>query len=466
MVASSTLRSLGLAALSLAVQVHAAPPAKPGKDSWKDEIKHIIWIVMENRSFDNLMGGMNYTDDIDGLLKEENLVCLPVNVTDPNNDECFVPTSHNHNSVLLDPEHGSADSAFEAYSTFDLDLEAIQEGKQKPDNRGFLTMQLWGHDLDDPAEATDAINYYPPEYVPILTDLAKNFVLFDRWFGGILGPTNPNRAMLTSGTSAGHGENDYPLTHWGSKQRSIFQILSEKNITWGNYGDTGGVADANFYAWTRESGTELTNVHLKDKYFTHLEEGTLPELVYLNPTCCGVGTESMHPDGLVSDGEQYIKDMYEALRASKYWEKSLMVITFDEHGGFWDHVPPVVAPRPDNLTWSTTARDGTEFTLDFGTTNVRLPTLLISPWVPKGHVEHKGKNNGKEYSATSILKFLGGFWDFPDLSPRVSWSSTWEHLMLKKARKDTPKTLPPVKEFDISSLSAKQLQQRAARGLL
>lgn len=99
--------------------------------------------------------------------------------------------------------------------------------------------------------------------------------------------------------------------------------------------------------------------------------------------------------------------------------------------------PPVNVPAGDDKTYT---EKGHVF--DFTRLGVRVPTVLLSPWVGKGVIEHKGKNNGGEYSHSSILGLLAKLWDLENLTPRTAWSSTFEHLFLDKIRKDTPKKLP------------------------
>ncbi|KXS99123.1 hypothetical protein AC578_3533 [Pseudocercospora eumusae] len=122
-----------------------------------------------------------------------------------------------------------------------------------------------------------------------------------------------------------------------------------------------------------------------------------------------IGTSSMHLQGLVSDGEQLIKDVYEAFRASPRWNKSALLVTFDETGGFHDHVPPPTAPRPDSLTYNAKTPSGRNYTFEFDRLGGRLPTWLISSWSQKGYVEQKGTTSDGStlsYSASSMLRTL------------------------------------------------------------
>lgn len=285
-------------------------------------------------------------------------------------------------------------------------------------------------------------------------------------------PTNPNRAYATSGTSNGHGSNDKAFNYGGLPQKSIFEQLSEKNITWINYsnsttspkgymtpedkGYTGFNPDAMFYKWTVESGAAEKHIKPFQQFITDAKAGQLPAFSYINPECCSF--DSFHPPSPMDLGEKFLKIVYEALRGSPQWEETLFILTFDEHGGFGgkfdeavegshrltqvcinlDHVPPPVnVPAGDDKTYT---EKGHVF--DFTRLGVRVPTVLLSPWVGKGVIEHKGTNNGGEYSHSSILGLLAKLWDLENLTPRTAWSSTFEHLFLDKIRKDTPKKLP------------------------
>lgn len=254
-----------------------------------------------------------------------------------------------------------------------------------------------------------------------------------------------------AGTSAGKGTNDdsfgpNSMGAYTFDQRSIFQQLGETNHSWVNYYDPaeGTGPEAQWFSWTKKEDNSDKILHL-DQFYTDAANGKLPKYSQLNPSCCSVGTNSMHPSGLVSDGEALIKKVYEALRSSPQWEETLFVLTFDETGGFHDHVPPPLATRPDNLTYSETSPSGETYELEFNRLGGRIPTLLISPWVSKGYVEQKGTNyegNEQSYSASSLLRTLGYLWDFDPFTPRVRDAASFDHLIQTTARTDTPVTIP------------------------
>ncbi|KAJ3291164.1 hypothetical protein HDU79_002641 [Rhizoclosmatium sp. JEL0117] len=203
----------------------------------------------------------------------------------------------------------------------------------------------------------------------------------------------------------------------GLKQRSIFQHLHEKGITWKNYeasSASGFAPDSRFYSWT--SG-HLDRVVALSNFYTDAKSGALPQFSYLNPECCS--QFSYHPPSPVSKGEAFVKQVYEAVRNGPDWNHTALIITFDEHGGFADHVPPPPAPKPgDGLPYNWKGGNGgASGIFEFDRYGVRVPTFLISPYVPAGLVQH-GNDTGAQYDHTSILKFVETLWGLPALTNR------------------------------------------------
>ena len=231
-------------------------------------------------------------------------------------------------------------------------------------------------------------------------------------------------------------------------QKSMFQAASETGHTWKSYQVDGSEQDALWYTWTYN--TNNTNlVQPMDAFFADAALGQLPDLAYINPSCCGNGTNSMHPTGWVTDGQQFIKDIYEALRMSPQWNNTMWILTFDETGGFHDHVQPPLAVRPDNLTYTETTPNGQNYTFSFDRLGGRLPTWLISPWVTP-QVEQKGTNSDSKsvsYSASSTLRTIGYLWDWEPFTPRVEKAASFDHLIGTTASKSFPTALPEVMLF-------------------
>ncbi|KAK1749686.1 phosphoesterase [Echria macrotheca] len=430
----------------IAAMVVAASPAMAG--NLQTNIKNVVILVMENRSLDNLLGGQT-TAGIENPINN-GPYCNYYNISNPSAGQACSAAS-DYNSVANDPDHAVYGNNFEFYGTFTPNNAAIAAGTLVATQKGFVQEQIRLY--PSVAKATigkQVMNYYTEAQVPVLTALVKNFVTFNHWHSDIPGPTDPNRAALTSGTSYGHGSNDAAFSSHGLPQRSIFQQLSETSHTWINYYDTAGGTgpDAEFYNWTYTSGN-TGRVQSLANFYTAAAAGTLPEFSYLNPSCCGVGTNSMHPSGKISDGEALVKKVYESLRAGPQWNKTLFILTFDESGGFHDHVPPPLAPAPDSLTY-TASTPGGSYTFPFNRLGGRIPTLLISPWVAKAHVEQLGTNSAGQtvsYSASSVLRTMGTLWGFSPFNPRVAAAPSFENLIQATLRTDTPVTLPSPASF-------------------
>ncbi|KAK9252415.1 phosphoesterase [Lipomyces tetrasporus] len=409
--------------------------------SWTDRIKNVVILVQENRSFDTFAGGLSYSPYINGLLHYK--YCNPANVT-IRDSELVCAKAIANDIAPDDPNHGISGVNMEVLSTYHPDEMAVDTGKEREKMMGFVTEQASQFKTENLTRAAEAINYYTQDHIPVFAAMAENYVLFDRWFASVPGPTNPNRAYLTSGTSHGHGRNDHAFNVAGLPQRSIFQQLSEKGISWINYQNStasGFSPDALFYNWTVTSGKNATNIKPINDFYEDAKAGKLPQFTYINPECCKYF--SYHPPSPISMGEGFIKNIYEALRGSPQWNETLFILTFDEHGGFGDHVPPPVGVPPgDDLTYTELAPDGKNMTFDFKRLGVRVPTLAISPWVQKGVIEHKGMNNGGEYDHTSIPAFIAKLWGLDNLTPRTAWSSTFEHLITENFRDNTPEILP------------------------
>ncbi|KAJ5626008.1 hypothetical protein N7510_002317 [Penicillium lagena] len=451
---SALVGLLAFAAAAGAIPHKPRVPHSPSSiENLKSHVKNVVVLVMENRSLDNLLGGQTIAG-LDNPI-HSGPFCNPYNVTDPSQGyHCSV--AKDYDSVTDDPSHAVTGNTMEFFSQWTPNNAAIADGKLVPNNNGFIHEQIhnYGASANETVKAMLAkqvMNYYTEDQTPVLTSLVQNFLTFNHWHSDVAGPTDPNRFAVVAGTSAGHGSNDATFGTYAFTQRSIFQQLGETDHTWLNYWDTAGGTgpEAHWFAWTNATSNQDKVVSM-DQFYTDAASGSLPEFSYLNPSCCGVGTTSMHDSGLISDGEAFIKKVYESLRASPQWEETLFVLTFDESGGFHDHVPPPLATRPDNLTYTEKAPNGEEYTLEFNRLGGRIPTLLISPWVSKGYVEQKGTNyrgQTQSYSASSLLRTLGYLWNFEPFTPRVEDAASFDHLIQSSPRKNTPKKLPTPHTF-------------------
>jgi phospholipase C len=289
-------------------------------------------------------------------------------------------------------------------------------------------------------EADQVMAYFKDGDLPALHTLAKSFTVCDQWFSSMPGPTWPNRFFVHSGTSLGDvlmpdGAIDTVRMFFGRySQRTLFDELSEKGISWRIY--HGGIPQS------------IVLTHLKRLYFTDSfqamdaffadcggVESDFPAYAFIEPRYFdgvhGAENDQHSPAGVVA-GEQLIAEVYNAVRSNRaLWESTLLVITYDEHGGFYDHVVPPKTVAPDEHTEN----------YAFNQLGVRVPAVLVSPWVPQG-VDHT------QYDHTSILRYVCEKWALPAMCLRTMPSagayqtgSFVSTISESKLRTDTPQTI-------------------------
>ena len=395
-------------------------------------IEHIVVLMLENRSFDHMLGFLYSADGnvspsghaFEGLTgKESNpgtkgaaVTVYRVKPTDKN--AYYVPgadpgegysatNSQLFNSTTAPNPPVATNNGFVADFSYTLGWEATE-----------------GWSILPGTVAKDIMGIFPPSMLPILSGLATGFAVCDYWFSSVPTETLPNRAFVNAGTSQGH-LNDTATQY---TVQSIFGLLSAHNLGWSIYG-----YDAE--PLTRMDFSDTTNA--ADSHFGLFPDfqkaaaaGTLPAYTFLEPSWEATGN-SQHPNYNVALGEQLIHDVYYALRNGPAWNQTLLIITYDEHGGCYDHVPPPSgAVPPDNSV----GEDG----FDFKRFGVRVPTVLVSPLIPAGTV-FRVPAGTTPLDHTSILKTIESRWKLPALTARdAAAPSVGNVLTLTKPRTDDP----------------------------
>ncbi|KAA8646102.1 hypothetical protein EYZ11_011871 [Aspergillus tanneri] len=438
----------------------SALPHKRGEEVWgrlRSNIKHVIYLMMENHSFDNIAGYWDFHPDIDNLrnIKYCNEYTNPNwTVWDEPLEICASP--YETEVPLTDPDHEFAGVTYQIYRKWSATNDDVAS------MGGFIERQSEKYSAT-PGEAGFVIKSYDYKKSSTLAELAQSFAFWDSYFAEHPGPTNPNRQFATSGSTCGYLDNSNQAAGFFNNMTgttcatSIFEALSHKNISWKNYYET-DIIDAWMYKvsvvpyfhkdapltilqWVQDNAMDRL-AHAND-FYRDLEEGTLPTFSYINPECCTI--DSMHPTSNMAAGEQLIKHVYDAVRRSKYWDNALIIINFDEHGGFADHVPPPVnVPQPQDKIEFDGESEGHHVHYDFTRLGVRVPAFLISPYIePNTLIHDQGTMyaDNSAYTHSSFLHFLQELWDLEGLNNRVQWAKTFEHVFSHKMREDTPMSL-------------------------
>lgn len=311
-------------------------------------IDHIVVLMMENRSFDHYFGALQLVEGkpVDGLTGTEsnlNLALEPVTVFEMDN---FEPP---------DPPH----SWEQCHYQFNLG-----------ENNGFVFEMEKKH----PDAGALAMGYHVREHLPVTYGLADSFSLCQRWHASVMGPTWPNRYYLNACTSGG-GKTNFPdpfLT-------TLFHRCDDAGVTSRIYfGDVPWVAGAFPLVptvWSKLADdygnfniAALTNPNTLSRFFDDVAAGDLPNFTMIDP---GFTSNDDHPSHNIQLGQILIGSIYKALAESSLWQKTLLIVTYDEHGGFYDHVPPPKTIDEDP---------------EFEQLGFRVPTLVIGPHVRKGCV--------------------------------------------------------------------------------
>jgi len=395
-------------------------------------IRHVVVLMLENRSFDHMVGFMN-NPNIDGLKGNES---NPYNTSNPSQGSVTVQKTSPYVGSF-DPCHGVPCTTQKIYG-------ACCNETDEPKMWGFIEYEAAAHSKE---QAPEVLNMFTPDRLPILTSLIGNFALFDQFHASVPGPTWPNRLYALSATSMGctstssfyrcSGLSPYP-------QKTIYDSVEEAGLTWRNY-----FSDVpwEFFLETLLKPEHWGNIKDLNHFYADAAAGTLPHFSWINPRAAanlstGEGSNDQHPDHDVALGEKLIKDIYEALRAGAGWNQTLFIVTYDEHGGFYDHVGPAknIPPPGDN-----TPPCPDPFSFD--RLGIRIPTLLVSPWVEKGLVIHKpnGPFNNSEFELTSIpgtLKHIFSLQNF--LTKRDEWAGKFDGYLKQRTspRTDCPMKLP------------------------
>jgi phospholipase C len=260
------------------------------------------------------------------------------------------------------------------------------------------------------------MGYWTGKDLPFTYDLATQFPIGDRWFCSALAQTDPNRRFLIAATSSGMtddvgagapGNLEPDLLLGTPTNGTIFERLSTAGISWIDYCEsfpTGATME--LYPSTDAPYSE-TNVKPIDQFFTDAAAGSLPSFSLLDPN---YNTQSQEDPQNIVIGEAFLASVVKALGSSPAWLKTLLIINYDEHGGYYDHVPPPVALAPDSI--GPVVQPG-ESTYDgFARYGFRVPSILVSPYAKRDYVSHV------VYDHTSILALAERKWNLPAMTHR------------------------------------------------
>jgi phospholipase C len=364
-----------------------------------EQIEHVVVLMMENHSFDNLMGMVPHQvkgrSHVDGLTVRKGRV---VNY----NPSSIAPYGIKGPQVTA----RLASSPCQEVGHPGQDWNASHLSWNGGRNNGFVE-----------ASTDVAMWYWDERYLPMSYSLAQHYPFGERYFCSVLAQTYPNRRFLFCGTSSGlTATNDYAFTV-PAANGTIFNQLLEHKISWQNYVQaTGGALESSALIVPEFSRSTACNDRIVPitKFYSDAANGTLPAFSFLDPNY-NVFSEENPQD--IQAGEQFIAQVVNAVTKSSQWHRTALFITYDEHGGYYDHVAPPRAIAPDNIAPLTDPQSFTDPDQPlapggFNRYGFRVPMIVVSPWARANYVSRVVQDH------TSILAFIERKWNLPAMSFR------------------------------------------------
>ena len=393
-------------------------------------ITHVFVLMLENRSFDHMLGASGLPG-----------IAVPPAGTSNSYKGVNYPFGNQAPAVMaVDPGHEFPDVV----------VQLAGNGASYPSGGPYPAINMSGFVADyasspssgegnaPTADLGQIMQGFPASALPVLNTLAAEFAVCDHWFSSMPGPTWPNRFFVAAASSGGldHSPSASDIITWETvsgfsfPNGTIFDKLGSNR--WRLYADGsltifGGLKG--IFPWSIDWYADFASDVASSSYpggFTFIE----PD--YGNIVTFQGGT-SQHPLDTVSGGELLIKQTYEAIRNSPHWNTSLLIVTYDEHGGFFDHVAPGPAPAPDDGS----PKKYNEYGFDFKQYGVRVPAVIVSPLIPKGTV------NSQVYDHSSVLATVEPLFGIKALTKRDETANNLLSLLsLSTPRTDTPTVLP------------------------
>lgn len=417
----------------------APVPADPTAQRLK-AIDHVVVVMLENRSFDHMlgylslpvsMGGRGRTD-VDGLRGPD--------VNFNAHDGARFPIHHLDRTKFKDetedPDHSGSS----------VDRQLAGGGAGFVENFARISAARAKKSGEQAPEPGLVMGYYNAKELPVYDHLASEYCVVDRWFSSVPGATWPNRLYAIAGRAAGTRD-DLPLPVYSLP--SFVRHLDERGVDWRWYSfdpATLRMVDPKYRLTHhhRFAYVDSRKLNVQDRVVGELLEegpsfiddaanGKLPAVSWIDPHfkdpgVLGPNSNDDHPPSDLRAGQDLVLRVFHALRSSPNWEKTLLIVTYDEHGGFYDHVPPPPAVDDDPR---------------FHRLGVRVPAILASPLVAPGSSSSALLGNDFHFDHTSIVKtiltrFCEANGRIPAMTARVQAANHLGHLLLDGPPRDAP----------------------------
>ena len=362
------------------------------------QIEHVAVLVMENHSFDNLLGMVPH--QVQGRAAVDGLTVSGGQVQDSN------PSSLASDGSQGPPVTATLASSPCQNSSVSQSWNSSHTAWNNGANNGFVQ-----------ASGAPAMSFWDRSFLPTSYSLAQHYPIGERYFCSTLAQTYPNRRFLFCGTASGITATNNYTFQVPAANGTVFNQLLEHNISWLNYVEPkngaleGSPLIVPEFARTPHCTDRMVPI---TQFFSDAALGKLPAFSFLDPNY-NVDSEENPQD--IQAGERFIARVVNAITRSRQWRSTALFITWDEHGGYYDHVPPAAAIAPDSIAPITSPAALTDPTQPlqpggYDRYGFRVPLLVVSPWARANYVSRVVQDH------TSILAFIQRKWNLPALSYR------------------------------------------------
>jgi phospholipase C len=394
-----------------------------------EDIEHIVVLMLENRSFDHLLGGLSVSGgrgDVDGVLP------------DMSNPNSFGGTSFvrpvTTEKFLTDPHHG--------FTEVEGQLRTIN-GKS---NQGFVFSYETTFPTPDKKKrlAPEIMAYQTPAGVPIHFALAQEYAISDRWFSPVPSETWPNRIFANAATTVGRLTNDIHLYNL----QTVFSRLRGKGLEWACYNDQiPNMINIRHLAgeWLRSRHRPTSRFRSMDQFEADCAASALRQYSFIEPIYFFGGANDDHPPHDLIKGELLLAQIYLAIRKNEtLWRKTMLIVTMDEHGGFFDHVPPPKGPFIPAPKLPSGVKP--DFGFEFDQLGPRVPAIVVTPWASQRQLFRPGVD--EFYDHTSMIRTAAQRWQFEPLTERdAKAKDLWNVLDLAAPRTDDAATFKQISDW-------------------
>lgn len=409
-----------------------------------DGIEHIFVLMLENRSFDHMLGFWELVGQDAETGQETRINGLKGDESNSFEGRSYRVSPGADYTMPVDPHHEFLDILHQLCGPG----AAYQAGGQYPpvNESGFVASYVASGGSKDPGEV---MKCFATQQLPVLSALASEFAVCDNWHASMPGPTWPNRMFLHAGSSGGldHSPTLAEVVEWeigagyAFLNNTIFDLLKQAGITRRIYGCD------HFPMVAALRGIGLGDIREYEHFAADLKQESYPYgYVFIEPSYDVLNNykdgSSQHPLADIRKGEMLIKRTYEAIRNSPHWESSVLIITWDENGGFYDHGDPPAAIAPGD-SWEKSKYNRYGFT--FEKYGPRVPAVVISPLIPKGVIDHR------LYGHTSVMATVERRFGLEGLTNRDRTAKDLLSLLQEGSVRPTPESLPEPIGYDSSA---------------